>query len=98
MISIPVRSVNGLRFAAIAEVGAVFSEMKFSVVPPNCFHSSPATGLAVLLEPQPPSHNAAPPAPAIRSTSRLVYDMPASSRGGRTRARVCRNGRYGYTF
>ena len=55
MISIPVSSVNGLRFAAIAEVGAVFSEMKFSVVPPNCFHSSPATGLAVLLEPQPPS-------------------------------------------
>ena len=51
-MSIPVRSVNGLRFAAIAEVGAVFSEMKFSVVPANCFHSSPATGLAVLLEPR----------------------------------------------
>ena len=61
MISIPVISVNGLRFAAIAEVGAVFSEMKFSVVPPNCFHSSPATGLAVLDDPQPPSQRAAPP-------------------------------------
>jgi hypothetical protein len=72
--------VNGFRFAAIAEVGAVFSEMKFSVVPPNCFHSSPATGFAELLDPQPPSHSAAPPAPAIRNTSRLVYDMTLSSR------------------
>ena len=91
-MSIPVSSVNGLRFAAIAEVGAVFSEMKFSVVPPNCFHSSPATGLAVLLEPQPPSHNAAPPAPAIRSTSRLVYDMPRLPLGGApTRPCVCPN-------
>ena len=49
LISIPVSFVNGSRFAAIADVGAVFSEMKFSVVPPNCFHSSPGTGLAVLL-------------------------------------------------
>ena len=30
---IPVRSVNGLRFAAMADVGDVFSLMKFSVVP-----------------------------------------------------------------
>ena len=48
-MSIPVSFLNGARFAAIAEVGAVFSEMKFSVVPANCFHSSPGTGLAVLL-------------------------------------------------
>src|ERR1700757_5449656 len=34
----PVRSVNGLVLAAIAELGGVFSEMKFSVVPLNCFH------------------------------------------------------------
>ena len=81
MISIPVSSVNGLRFAAIAEVGAVFSEMKFSVVPPNCFHSSPATGLAVLDEPQPPSQSAAPPAPAIHNTSRLLYVIPLPGRG-----------------
>ena len=59
-MSIPVSSLNGARLAAIAEVGAVFSEMKFSVVPANCFHSSPGTGLAVLPEPpQPPSHSAA---------------------------------------
>jgi hypothetical protein len=44
--------LNGARFAAIAEVGAVFSEMKFSVMPPNCFHSSPATGFALLLGPR----------------------------------------------
>ena len=80
MISIPVSSVNGSRFAAIAEVGAVFSEMKFSVVPPNCFHSSPATGLAVLDDPQPPSQRAAPPTPAIRNTSRLLYVMRPSHR------------------
>ena len=64
-MSIPVSCLNGSRFAAIAEVGAVFSEMKLSVVPANCFHSSPATGSAVFDDPpQPPSHNAAPPAPA----------------------------------
>ena len=44
-MSIPVSSLNGARFAAIAEVGAVFSEMKFSVVPANCFHSSPGDRL-----------------------------------------------------
>ena len=32
-MSIPVSSLNGARLAAIAEVGAVFSEMKFSCVP-----------------------------------------------------------------
>ena len=32
-MSIPVSSLNGARLAAIADVGAVFSEMKFSVVP-----------------------------------------------------------------
>ena len=34
----PVRSVNGLRLAAMALEGEEFSEMKFSVVPLNCFH------------------------------------------------------------
>ena len=94
----PVSFVNGSRFAAIAEVGAVFSEMKFSVVPPNCFHSSPATGLALLDDdPQPPSQRAAPPAPAIRNTSRLEYDIfPLGARP--TRSPLSRNGRYGYTF
>ena len=33
LTSIPVRFVNGARLAAIASVGAVFSEMKFSLVP-----------------------------------------------------------------
>lgn len=82
-MSIPVSFLKGSRFAAIAEVGAVFPEMKFSVVPPNCFHSSPATGLAVLLDPpQPPSHSAAPPTPAILSTSRREYDISPPPRGG----------------
>src|SRR3954451_22384554 len=73
-MSIPVSFLNGARLAAIADVGAVFSEMKFSVVPANCFQSSPATGLAVVDEPpHPPSHSAAPPAPAILSTSRREY-------------------------
>ena len=71
--------------------------MKFSVVPPNCFHSSPATGLAVLDEPQPPSQRAAPPTPAIRNTSRLLCAMPLPGQRA-TQGRVCRNGRYGYTF
>src|SRR3954447_412238 len=48
LMSIPVSFLKGARFAAIAEVGAVFSEMKFSVVPANCFQGSPATGFAVL--------------------------------------------------
>src|SRR4051795_3454497 len=74
LMSIPVSFLKGARFAAIAEVGAVFSEMKLSVVPANCFQSSPATGLAALNDPpQPPSHSAAPPAPAILSTSRREY-------------------------
>ena len=48
-MSIPVSFVKGSRFAAIAEVGAVFSEMKFSVVPANCFHSSPGHRLGGVL-------------------------------------------------
>src|SRR4051794_15882829 len=74
----PVRSVNGLRLAAIADVGAVFSEMKFSVVPANRFHSSVDAGVAAL-PPEPPhaasapgSVRAAAPAPARASTWRRV--------------------------
>ncbi len=92
--SIPVRSLNGLRLAAIAEVGAVFSETKLIVVPANCFHSSPGTGCAVLVSPphaasDPGRANAAAPAPA-RAISCLrvspVMSRPASgsSRRGRT--------------
>ena len=69
-MSIPVSSLNGARLAAIADVGAVFSEMKFSVVPENCFHS-PAEGSTSIEPPEPPhpaSHpgtaSAAAPIPA----------------------------------
>ena len=84
--------MNGSRFAAIAEVGAVFSEMKFSVVPANCFHSSPATGLAVLLEPQPPSHRrGAAGARHPQYVPPCVRHALASSEARRTRAHACGN-------
>src|ERR1035437_4180261 len=38
--SMPVRAVNAPMFAAAAELGAVFSEMKFSFAPLYCFHMS----------------------------------------------------------
>ena len=65
--------MNGLRLAAIAEVGAVFSEMKLIVVPANCFHSSVETGVGALSEPPhadspPGSASAAAPVPARAST------------------------------
>src|SRR5918993_4882657 len=65
---IPVSSLKPFRFAAMAVVGAVFSETKLSVVPENCFHMS---ALGEKDDPDPP-HPAAPrseaparPAPVI---------------------------------
>src|SRR5918992_4677254 len=67
---IPVSSLKPFRFAAMAVVGAVFSETKLSVVPENCFHMS---ALGEKDDPDPP-HPAAPssetparPAPVILS-------------------------------
>src|SRR3954465_13733973 len=99
-MSIPVSRLNGARLAAIAEVGAVFSEMKFSVVPANCFQSSPGTGLAVFEDPpQPPSQSTAPPVPAILSTSRREYGTrPLLSRGPPYPERCIREPARGYTF
>src|ERR687898_3193436 len=37
---IPVSSLKPFKFAAMAVVGAVFSETKFKVVPEYCFHMS----------------------------------------------------------
>src|SRR5215217_4305055 len=72
----PVSSLNGLRFAAIAAVGGVFSDMNWSVVPLNCFHTSPpAAPPPAPSSPQPdiPSKLApANPAPVILRNSRLV--------------------------
>ena len=86
--SIPVSSVNGSRLAAIADVGAVFSEMKLSVVPANCFHW-PGSGLCGAVSPpqaasEPGSASAAAPAPARVSTSRRV--SPPRMRLGSHRA------------
>src|SRR5215203_5784073 len=71
----PVRSLKGLRFAAIADVGGVFSDMNWSVVPFNCFHTSPPATPPPLSWPQPASPKRlapANPAPVIVRNSRLV--------------------------
>src|SRR5215212_10652182 len=67
---IPVNSLKLFRFAAIAVVGAVFSETKLRVVPENCFHISP---LAEPDDPDPPH----PAAPRSEAPARLV---PAARR------------------
>src|SRR5919112_3863844 len=73
---IPVSSLKLFKFAAMAVVGAVFSETKLSVVPENCFHIS-APGEKE--DPDPP-HPAAPrseaparPAPVILRKQRREY-------------------------
>jgi hypothetical protein len=77
---IPVSWVNGCRLAAIAAVGAVFSEMKLIVVPAKRRHlSSPGSRggtAAVPSSPQPASNEGAarapaPSAPARRKPRRL---------------------------
>src|SRR5215204_5841481 len=75
----PVRSVNGCKFEAMAAVGAVFSEMKLSVVPEYCFHMS---ALGEKDDPDPP-HPAAPrseaparPAPVILRKFLREYFFP----------------------
>src|SRR5918993_4478104 len=73
--SMPVRSLKGLRLAAMAEVGAVFSEMKLSVMPLYCFHIPPEEELWLDSSPQPasPSKEApASPAPDIFKKSRRL--------------------------
>jgi hypothetical protein len=74
---IPVSFLKGVRLAAIAEVGAVFSEMKLMVIPEYCFHSLPPAEAPD--DPDPPPHPAnhgseAPvrPAPVILRNSLLV--------------------------
>jgi hypothetical protein len=70
---IPVSSVNGRMFAAMAAVGAVFSEMKFRVAPLNWRHGSlPAMRGASLWAPHPARVSDAPAASAPRRTSRLL--------------------------
>src|SRR5215211_2927709 len=73
---IPVSSLKPFKFAAMAVVGAVFSETKLSVVPENCFHIS-APGEKD--DPDPP-HPVAPsseaparPAPVILRKLRREY-------------------------
>ena len=75
----PVRSVNGFTLAAIADVGAVFSEMKLIVVPANCFHSSVETGSAPVWSRRTPRAarrrgRALPTGP--RACSRARHDPP----------------------
>jgi hypothetical protein len=69
--------VGAWTFAAIAAVGAVFSEMKFSVAPENWRHGSPPldrrTSPCAAQEPRPPARvSEAPAARAPRRTSRLL--------------------------
>src|SRR5215212_6720199 len=73
----PVRFLKGVRLAAIAEVGAVFSEIKLMVIPLNRFHSLPSAEAPD--DPDPPPHPAnhgseapARPAPVILRKSLLV--------------------------
>src|SRR5215210_206904 len=75
LTSIPVRSLKGLRLAAMAEVGAVFSEIKLSVMPLYCFHMPPDEEPWLDSSPQPtsPSKDApASPAPDIFKKSRRL--------------------------
>src|ERR687898_984551 len=67
---IPVSSLKLLKFAAIAVVGAVFSETKLRVVPENCFHMSP------LEEPD----DADPPHPAAPMSEAPARPAPATFR------------------
>src|SRR5215210_2409589 len=62
---IPVRFLKGVRLAAIARVGAVFSEMKLMVVPLYAFHPSPPE-----LAPDPP------PQPAVASREAPARPAP----------------------
>src|SRR3712207_5714006 len=71
----PVRSVKGFKFAAIAAVGGVFSEIKLSVVPLYCFHTSPPPAPPPDSSPQPIAPRTVDPtspAPVILRKSRLV--------------------------
>src|SRR5215212_3795399 len=65
---IPVKSLKGIRLAAIAEVGAVFSEMKLMVVPANCFHLSPPV--------EPEDDDDPPPHPAVPSSEAPTSPAP----------------------
>src|ERR671921_310569 len=56
-----VNSLKGVRLAAMAEVGAVFSEMKLMVAPLYRFHPSPLA-LMPVPEPQPAAPTIAAPA------------------------------------
>src|SRR5215207_8166760 len=72
---IPVSFLKGVRLAAIAEVGAVFSEMKLMVIPENCFHSPPPAEAPDDPPPHPANHGSeapARPAPVILRNSLLV--------------------------
>src|SRR5215211_6656241 len=80
LTSIPVRSLKGVRLAAMAEVGGVFSEMKLRVIPLNCFHLSPSGPPAA--EEAPPPQPAAPrsavpasPAPVTLKNCRRVSPL-----------------------
>ena len=70
LMSIPVSSLNGARLAAIADVGAVFSEMKFSCRAGERFHS-PAAGLTLTVPPEPPQPASQP------GTASAAAPMPA---------------------
>src|SRR5215207_4663384 len=70
---IPVSSLKGFRFAAIAVVGEVFSETKLSVVPANWFHMPPPE------EPDdadPPPHPAAPSSEAPARPAPVILRNP----------------------
>src|SRR5215217_5713909 len=75
LTSIPVRSLKGLRLAAMAEDGAVFSEVELSVMNLYCFHMQPEEEPWLDSSPQPasPSKEApASPAPDIFKKSRRL--------------------------
>src|SRR5829696_4161038 len=88
----PVSSSKGFRLAAMASVGAVFSEMKLSVVPSNWRHSLGESEAAAGFEepPQPGSVSASAPSPPALSASRrvsppMVGVMPVSAQNQRRR-------------
>ncbi len=75
----PVSFSNGARLAAIAAVGAVFSEMKLMRVPSNRRHTSspaPSFGIGWESSPHAPSIPSAPSARPLRSSVRRDVTSP----------------------
>src|SRR3712207_2015053 len=95
----PVRSVNAFRFAAMAAVGGVFSEMKLRVVPLNCFHTSPPAAPPDSSPPQPATpRSAAPASPVPEILRKSLRDKPPRAKREPALVSAIRNSSYPDAF